>query len=297
MTRKDIAQKLYSAYAVADVGGKENLVMTLKELRKNHMTIDQVVESLPYLMAFFEKQGERLVPWTKNEFGDFSVEERMDPNTIYTLLEKIRESDSDATMWTAYRRSEDGKGMEVTINAGNHGTGDFETIGVWKYKKDDGEVVPLIFSEKDMWKMLKQAWSNHYRDAENDFWELSGGGPLLQDTLKEKMDYWYHQGIVNKKGIREYSGQTGGSSYLAIPKWGIEVMDPRAFEYENIIKPFWEKHKDKSDAEFEKAWEDELRMNSYTFEERNMEWFNKKWGEIISAPGSMPGYGGVSQSL
>ena len=74
-------------------------------------------------------------------------------------------------------------------------------------------------------------------------------------------------------------------------------MDPRAFEYENIIKPFWEKHKDKSDAEFEKAWEYELRMNSYTFEERNMEWFNKKWGEIISAPGSMPGYGGVSQSL
>ena len=53
MTRKDIAQELYSAYAVADVGGKENLVFTLRELRRNNMTIDQVVDGLPYLMAFF----------------------------------------------------------------------------------------------------------------------------------------------------------------------------------------------------------------------------------------------------
>ena len=303
MTRLDIAKEIYTPYAIADVGGKENLSFTLKELKKNNMTIDMVTDGLPYLMKHFEKQGHKLVPWTLNKYGDFTIEERMNPDTIHILLETLRQQEgwSDATMWAAYRRSEDGKGMEVTLNAGHHGSGNFETVGVWKYVKDDGEVENLIFSEDEMWKLLKSAWNTHYMDAENDFWEMSHGGSQLQDTLKEKMEYWYNQGeeYTKEDGTksRRYAGSQGGSNYVAIPKWGIEIMNPKAYEYENIIVRFWEEHGHKSDAEFEKAWEDELRNNTYNFEDRHMQWWKRQFRGLIAPPGSLPGYGAVSQSF
>ena len=65
----------------------------------------------------------------------------------------------------------------------------------------------------------------------------------------------------------------------------------QAFEYESIIKPFWEKYGHLPDKEFEEAWEMERIKNTYTFQDRHMSWWEKQFKALIAPPGSF--YGGI----
>ena len=310
-SRIDVASKIYEDYRMADIGAKQNLAFTKRELRANNMTMEQVVENLPYMMTFFEKQGHKLIPFPEGDYEEYQLGDTSQQVIMAKVMESIRGKDGweDANMWTSFRRSSDGEGLEVIIMAGNQDQHDFETVGRMHYNKD-GKNIPLIIENADMWKMLKAAHSTHWRDAMNDPWEMnvaerrkmlpavSWGLGLGQDTLKEKISQWFHKGTVvtdpdTGKETRKFWGTKGQDSYLSIPNWGIEMFDPRAFEYESIIKPFWEKHGHLSDKDFEEAWEMERIKNTYTFEDRHMKWWEEQFRSLIAPPGGMPGYGVV----
>jgi len=318
-SRIDVASKLFQDYVVIDVGAKQNLALSKRELREANMTPEQVVESLPYMMTFFEKQGHKLIPFPEGDYEEYQLGDTSQAVIMDTILQTVRQKPgwSDANMWASFRRSSDGEGLEVIVLAGNHDQHDFETIGRYHYNKD-GKNIPLIIKRADMWKMLKAAYSTHFMDTMNDPWEMgvaerrkmlpavSWGLGLGQDTLKEKISKWFHKGIVEVdpetgknvidpetgKEKRKFWGTRGGDAYLSIPSWGIEVFDPRAFEYESIIKPFWEKYGHLPDKEFEEAWDMELIKNTYTFEDRHLAWWENLF-KSIAAPGSLPGYGVV----
>jgi hypothetical protein len=309
-SRIDVASKLFEDYVVIDVGAKQNLALSKRELREANMTPEQVVESLPYMMTFFEKQGHKLIPFPEGDYEEYQLGDTSQAVVMDTILQTVRQKPgwSDANMWASFRRSSDGEGLEIIVLAGNHDQHDFETIGRYHYNKD-GKNIPLIIKRADMWKMLKAAYSTHFMDTMNDYWEMgvalrrkmlpavSWGLGLGQDTLKEKISNWYHKGTIvvdpeTGKETRKFWGTRGGDAYLSIPSWGIEVFDPRAFEYENIIKPFWEKYGHLPDKEFEEAWDMELIKNTYTFEDRHLAWWENLF-KSIAAPGSLPGYGVV----
>ena len=309
-SRIDVASKLFQDYVVIDVGAKQNLALSKRELREANMTPEQVVESLPYMMTFFEKQGHKLIPFPEGDYEEYQLGDTSQAVIMDTILQTVRgkEGWGNANMWASFRRSSDGEGLEVIVLAGLHDQNDFETIGRYHYNKD-GKNIPLIIKRADMWKMLKAAYSTHFMDTMNDPWEMgvaerrkmlpavSWGLGLGQDTLKEKISKWFHKGIVEVdpetgKEKRKFWGTRGGDAYLSIPSWGIEVFDPRAFEYESIIKPFWEKYGHLPDKEFEEAWDMELIKNTYTFEDRHLAWWENLF-KSIAAPGSLPGYGVV----
>ena len=73
--------------------------------------------------------------------------------------------DDGASLWTSFRRSEDGKGLEVNVTAGNWDTGSFHEVGVWGYKDKDNQIRPLIIPMNDMYKMIKAAKKSHWMDA------------------------------------------------------------------------------------------------------------------------------------
>lgn len=290
--RMDIAQRLYKDYRVLDVGGKQNLSFTTRELRENNFTAEDVLENLPYMMVYFEKLGYELTPFPDG-YGDTENQQKI----LGKMIGEMRSTDSGANMWTAYRRTGDG-GLEVNIMAGNHDELQFDAVQRWHYIKD-GKAEPLIIDNVLMWKILKQAKATNFIDAQQDPWEtgvderrkmlpaVSWGLGLGQDTIKEKWEKWYVDlGKKNNKGEMEYSGPQGGDVWQSIPDPLIEVFDPRKFEWDSIIKPLWEKYGHLSHAEFEEKVEIERQKNTWTFTERHLKNILKKWEKWIFPPGS-----------
>ena len=304
-SRNDIARTLYEDYRVVDVGGKQNLWFTKRELRERSFTIEDVLDNLPYIMVYFEKMGYELTPFPDG-YGDTENQQAI----LKKMKTDMKSTDSDNNMWTAYRRTGDGEGLEVNIMAGNHGEQSFDAVHRWHYIKE-GKAVPLVVDKDLMWKILIQAKSTHFIDAQQDPWETGSalgsergrdwmreniGSWATPETLKEKWKEWYEEGgdiVTDKKTgkkTRKYSGPQGAKVWRSIPHALQEVFDPRKFEYDYIIKPLHEKYGqgegELSDEDFEEMIEMERQKNTWTFEER---WLSKiwdKWKEFIEPPGN-----------
>jgi len=301
-SRLDIAQKLFEDYRVVDVGGKQNLYFTKRELREHSFTIEDVLDNLPYIMVYFDKMGYELTPFPDG-YGDTENQQAI----LKKKQKEIRSTDSDNSMWTSYRRTGEGGGLEVNIMAGNHNERSFDVVYKWHYIKD-GKAEPLVVDKDLMWKILIQAKSTHFLDAQNDPYEMgvgerrkmlpavSWGLGLGQDTLREKWKQWYESGgeiVTDKKTgkpTREYSGPQGAKVWRSIPHALQEVFDPRKFEYDYIIKTLWEKYgepgENLSDKDFEEMIEMEIQNNTWTFQER---WFSRiwdKWSDYVQPPGN-----------
>ena len=300
-SRMDIAQKLYADYRVIDVGGKQNLWFTNRELRLNNFTIDDVLENLPYIMVYFDKLGYELTPFPDG-YGDTENQQKI----LAKMLVDMRSTDSDNNMWTAFRRTGDGEGLEANVMAGNHAERSFDAVHRWHYIKD-GKAVPLVVDKELMWKILKQAKSTHFIDAQQDFWETGawvgterarewlrdkGLGFMTPETLKEKWKKWYFDGGKKneKTGEMEYIGPQGGDVWQSIPDAFVEVFDPRKFEWETIIKPLYEKYGqgegELSHEDFDEMIEMERQKNTWTMEERWLSRIWDKWKEFIQPPGN-----------
>ena len=313
--RDDVAQRLYKYYDVLDMGGKQNIVFTKRELTEQNLDIDDIEENLPLILKFFDKTDSQLIPFPVNAFGDSIGDEYDQPELIKKIVKDMRGDpgkDDGASLWTSFRRSEDGKGLEVNVTAGNWDTGSFHEVGVWGYKDKDNQIRPLIIPMNDMYKMIKAAKKSHWMDAMNDPWETGawvgtkrmrefmrdkGMGFMIFDSLKEKIGEWYQRGKEytkedGKTKSRKYWGSKDGD-WLSIPNWAIEVADPKAFEFENIIVPFWEKYgpkgMDLSDEEFENMWQKELETGTITFEDRFMSWWIDQFTDLIAPPGGFRG--------
>ena len=178
----------------------------------------------------------------------------------------------------------------------------------------------MIIPNKVAFQIIKDAKSYYFMEAQNDWYETNavwqqeqlekgikqrpneyGGATeisedhdysfLGQDTLKTKIgDYYKKFGKMvenpdtGKKSM-EFTQENSAplfSSWKRVPHWAIEMADPRKFEYDNIIKPFWEEHKDKSEPEFEKAWNLHITEHTYNWKDR---WWNEMWEEISTAIG------------
>jgi len=311
-SRLDIAQKLFEDYRVVDVGGKQNLYVTKRELREHSFTIEDVLENLPYIMVYFDKMGYELTPFPDG-YGDTENQQAI----LKKMQQEIRSIDSDNSMWTAYRRTGDGEGLESNIMAGNHNERSFDVVYKWHYIKD-GKAVPLVIDKDLMWKILIQAKSTNFIDAQQDPWETGSalgtergrewmreniGSWATPNTLKEKWKEWYEEGgeiITDKKTgkpimkygyhIRKYSGPQGPKIWRSIPHALQEVFDPRKFEYDYIIKTLWEKYgepgENLSNEEFEEMIEMERQKNTWTYRER---WFARiwdKWKDYVQPPGN-----------
>jgi len=78
----------------------------------------------------------------------------------------------------------------------------------------------------------------------------------------------------------------GASSWLkSIPSWTEEVSTKwwtpyniGQFEYNEVVKPFWDKYKHLSDEEFAEMWEKVRRDETYSFEEK---YFDLAFGGVI----------------
>lgn len=320
-----IAQQLYSRYRVIDTKGTEALVYTTKELNDNLVDIQDVKDAIPYFMLYFDKKKGTTIEVIPS---DPRLKGKNQIDTVQLMNTQVKTNDEDATMWIAFRRDRNSKGLEAVIMGGNYEEGNYDVVGRPEIKQEKfvrprrpKEVTrqPFIVPDDVAWKIIKDAKSYFYFEAENDFYEagaeflhgtrkfarrmgvydVMGEGKYAgdytiagQDTLKTKM-----QNYINKYGEKAEDAVTGKTKYRytsknakylfnwkSIPKWLVEFAEPRQFEFEHIIAPFWEKHGDKSEPDFEKAWNLHITENTYNWRDR---WWNEMWqdwADVISPP-------------
>ena len=319
--RNQVADTLYKGFSVIDMGGRQNIVLPTRNLTEHNLTAEDFEENLPLILKFFDKGGSKIMPFPVNEFGDYISEEIGQPELIQKIYNNMRDNvgtSDGASMWTSFRLSEDGKGLEVNVTAGNWDTGAFHEVGVWGYKDKDDNYKPLIIPMEDVMEMVKASKMSHWLDAMNDPWETGEWvgtkrgrewlrdknlGFLTPESLKEKIGEWYEKGTDYKKEdgtmSKKYWGSKDPGDWLSIPNWAIEVADPRGFEFEHIIVPFWEKYGSKgmdlSDVEFENMWQKLLEDESITFEDRFMKWWIDEYTELIAPPGGFRGRTSVNK--
>ena len=105
------------------------------------------------------------------------------------------------------------------------------------------------------------------------------------------------EGYIKKYGKEETDPDTGKVShkytseranYLfeskSIPNWLIEIGEPRQFEFEHVIAPFWKENSHLPNEEFVKAWNLKATEETYNWRERWWNDFWQDWAHAINPP-------------
>jgi len=259
----EIANKLYGFAEVFDGGGKNKIAISTNDLRKNHLTREDVEESMRYLIMAPRKKGFKttFIPGGDaisqygllNDYGKGL-------KALDKINQEILKSESwfeGASMWVGVVPSSTGDGVEIAVMQGVKGDRYKSTMVGRMYEEgiENGKRIsrPIRYKKDKMLKMFTTWRRGRFMDTENDVWET--------DSLKERIGEYYNKGPVPEPHIPFWFAQ--------------EIMDPREFEYNHVIKPFWEKNKNLSPEEFALKWDKVWREETYTQRDQIYDYFDK----------------------
>jgi len=258
-----IANIIYKPYVVIDGGGSTKLVFTKKELSRRNLTKGDMERSVRYFMYRQQQLGNKM-----NFIAGTGI------NTSYSdygkgveALKKINADvlakDSTSSIFPAVIRNANGIGVQVVIMAGNSQNKTQARIVGRMHVTDGetGETTPLQYNEDETWEVFGGWRRGDYFDNEND-WNIFG----LAESTKTKMDGYYKKYTKNPP-----TKQNAGY-------WMTDFADPGKWEWENIIKPFHEKHNKLTESEYDNAWEKERLDNTFTFE---AQWYGENFHGFI----------------
>lgn len=281
--RIDAANKLFNFAEVINLGygNDSTLVFTKKELEDNLLTRDDIKDYLPYVQLALLKKGGKI----ELNPDDNALKRLPSPDIVKAFQRQL--ADQDGTLWQAWRRTSDGEGMEMVVRGGvpyKTASKSYSKYTIQEpnergdgFKGRRNAQIPM----EDFFGSIRDAKSNHFFDAHNDPFEIR--------DLKDKLKEWYHDlGELRdekgrKKGEKDFDSNTATMKFnpntqyffgkYSIPNWWIEFGDPRVFEYEQIVKPFYEKYGPEglnySNEQMEEKWDEWMNEKTWTFMERH----------------------------
>ena len=252
-----IAHMLNEPYTIYDGGADTNIVFLKSDLKFRHLEIGDLYDNANYPMLRAMKEGKNL---TFEILKEADKLEGFAPGMhqltkLKELKEKLKERDPDASIWTATRPSQDGKGMEVVLMTGNmHERSDRQLVARWKYEDTDKNGNSILRTlrydgVKEQLTVLSAYKRGNFMDIDND----AG----IKDTIKRLHEEGPSEVVDSIPGMLEE---------VAIRSlWPWKVGK---FEYKEVIKPFWDKYKHLSKEAFAAKWEEVRHAETYTFEEK-----------------------------
>ena len=255
-TYEEIAGKLFSPYTVFDGGGETKVAFKSNEMKARGVLKEDFLDSVNYLVLRALKQGHKLY----FKHGDHV--EPLHPKTVEMMKDDIVAG--GGSIWTGVQHSSDGKGIEAVIMSGNReDKSSRKMIGRWMIKNKEGDLIPLSARGEDMWKVLTSYKRGNFMDIDND------------DEVYKQVEQW-----VDKYG--EDISKVTNKKYIPKGLEEISVVDPDRFffnffdigkfEYEEVVKPFWDKYGPKGEnltpEEFADKWEEVRLEETYAWEDK-----------------------------
>jgi hypothetical protein len=253
-----VADLLNEPYVTYDGGADINMVFKKSDLKARNMTVDDMYENANYAMIRAIKENKHLTFEILAEHENLQKEMGGEPHHQLTKLaelkKKLLDNDEDASIWTATRPSQDGKGMEVVLMTGDMHDRDKRTaVARWMYKdkaKDGRNVLSILKYEGDeKFKVLSAYQRGNFMDIDND------------EDIKTNVKRWIDEGasaVVDKI--------PGGLEEVAVHSWWPWKIGK--FEWYQVVKPFWDKNKHLSKEKFAEEWERVRLQETYAFEQK-----------------------------
>ena len=254
---EEIADILFKPYVVYDGGGQLNHIYKVNDLRRMNIEIDDLYDNQNYAMILALKEGKELaleIEEDKGFMADKPMLERLKALKD-DFLKEDNDITGDASIWTATQPSSDGESMELVLMGGDmNDRNKRRVLARWHYRTINEKGKPILkrltYDGTDRQLRLLSAYKRgNFMDIDND--------GQIKDTVKR----WIKEGPSTfVKSI------PGGLEEVAIRKlWPWKIGK---FEYDQVVKPFWDKYKDLSDKEFALKWEEVRRNETYSFEEK-----------------------------
>ena len=281
----DLAKELYAEYEVFKGEGVPNLVFTKKELRENNLDRDDIKNSMRYIILEPRKRG-----WTSTFIPDakqYGTQYGKGVDALKKMNKEMQKSEgwfgSDASMWAAVVPNSNGDGVQVVVMHGTRGSRDKSKMVGRMYEQghdSKGNFItrPISYNNQEMFKKFQSWRRGHFMDAENDAWERTDTnlGFMQIDGLKTRMGKYYDK--YSQKG---FSPPRPRLPYINSYLNGVEIFDAGKFEWENVIKPFWEANKNLSEDEFADKWDKVMEEQTFTHRDQIYDYFNQDLGDPI----------------
>ena len=277
---EDIADFLFQPYMIFDGGAKTNMAFNRRYIESKHLNEDDFYDSFNYVIIGAVKEGKDV------HFQYFKDGEAIlkTPKEMAQLSAEVAKG--GASMWTGVRHpsnaenEEDLKGMEVVVVEGDMSDRtNREVVGRWVYTKtfkgppgtpDEKRIVPLQYNLDESIRVLSAYRRGNFMDIDND------------EDIYDNVERWY-----NDRPSRVLDSVTSFTEEIVTADWwGLQPFNIPKFEYNEIVKPFWEKYgpqgQNLSREAFAEKWEEERLQTTYTFEEKFFDFY--PWLKNIMTP-------------
>ena len=252
---EEIADMLFKPYVVYDGGGQLNHIYKVNDLKNMKIEIDDLYDNQNYAMILALKEGKELALEIEQDKGFMANKPMME--RLKALKKDVLDNDitGDASVWTATQPSDDGDNMELVLMGGDmNDRNKRRVLARWHYKTKDEKgndiFKRLTYDGTDRQMRLLSAYKRgNFMDIEND------------GKIKATVKRWIDEGPSSwLKSI------PGGLEEIIVRK--LSPINIGQFEYDQVVKPFWDKYKHLSDKEFAVKWEEVRRNETYSFEEK-----------------------------
>ena len=256
---EEIADTIFKPYVVYDGGGQWNHIYKKTDLDNLNIEIDDLYDNQNYAMILAMKEGKDIGLRVEGDDA-FMADKPMRERLKLVIGDfKSNELHSDASVWTATQPSRDGKNMEVVLMGGDMNDRNKRVLlARWQVKTKDknGKTIftPLTYDGKDRQLKLLSAYKRgNFMDIDND------------DDVKNQVRRWI------KEGPSSWLKSIPGGFEEVMTEWWSPINIGQ-FEFENVVKPFWDKYKHLSDRAFADKWEEVRRNETYSWEEKFFDW-------------------------
>ena len=265
---EDIADFLFKPYMMFDGGAETNLAFNRKYIESKHLDEDDFYDSFNYVIIGAVKEGKDV------HFQYFKDGEAILKSRKEMVMLSAEVAEGGGSMWTGVRHpanaqnEQELKGMEVVVvQGGMDDRTNRKVVGRWVYTKTDVSdpaqgfketktIVPLQYNLDESIRVLSAYRRGNFMDIDND------------EDIYDNVERWYKDGPS-----RVLDSVTSFTEEIVTADWwGLQPFNIPKFEYNEIVKPFWEKYgpqgQNLSKEAFRDKWEEERLQTTFTFEEK-----------------------------
>ena len=259
---EDITEYLFRPYMIIDGGAETNLAFNKHEIYNRHLEEDDLYDSQVYAIIRAVKEGKDVhIQWME----DGQVIQKSTKEMI-ALSKRIAEG--GGSMWTGLQhpsRAEnehDQKGMEVVIVSGDQSERTSrQVVGRWVYTKtikgppgtpDEKRIVPLQYNLEESIRVLSAYKRGNFMDIDNN------------EDIYDNVERWYKEKAGFLDSIPSMTEEIVTKAWLP--------FNIGKFEYNEVVKPFWEKYgpqgQNLSKEAFADKWEEVRLQETFAFEQK-----------------------------